>query len=226
MRFTVHGQGGSREIEVPIEMLVIAGWSGRAEADVRAHIAELAAIGVPAPSSVPLFYRAGADRLTQAPVIQVLGGDSSGEAEAVLVGTPEGMIVAVGSDHTDRKLEAVSIAAAKQLCPKPVSRDAWWFTEVAPHWDEMVLAADRVSGETREPCQRGALAALRPPLDLVARYFDGYKAMPPGFVMFLGTIPAIGPVAPADRLAVSLSNPATGHTLAHEYRTYALPVVG
>ncbi|HAE46143.1 MAG TPA: DUF2848 domain-containing protein, partial [Tistrella mobilis] len=42
--------------------------------------------------------------LTQDETIEVLGPDSSGEAEAVLVGDTDGTIwVTVGSDHTDRR---------------------------------------------------------------------------------------------------------------------------
>lgn len=229
MRFRVHGAGGVREIEVPIEMVVIAGWSGRDAAAVRHHIDELAAIGVPPPSTTPLFYRVGADRLTQAATVQVLGPDSSGEAEAVLVGTPEGMIVAVGSDHTDRKVESYSVAVSKQLCPKPVSVDAWWFEDVAGHWDEIELSSDRLGpakeGDAGTPYQRGTLAAMRPPVELVATYFDGYKAMPPGFVMYLGTIPAIGGIQGAERFRVGLRDPRSGRALGHTYRAFTLPVV-
>ena len=52
---------------------------------------ELAALGVARPSAVPLFYRVAAGQLTQSRRIQVLGPDSSGEAEPVLVGTLEAM---------------------------------------------------------------------------------------------------------------------------------------
>ena len=72
-----------------IEDLVIAGWTGRDVAALNHHIEELKAIGVQPPSSVPLYYRAAAALLTQADTIQVLGDDSSGEVEPVLIGTPE-----------------------------------------------------------------------------------------------------------------------------------------
>ena len=88
-----------------IDELVIAGWTGRDVVALNHHIDELKAIGVPPPSSVPLYYRAAAQLLTQADTIDVLGEDTSGEVEPVLIGTPERLWVTLGSDHTDRKAE-------------------------------------------------------------------------------------------------------------------------
>ena len=82
------GVRGSPRAPPDIEDLVIAGWTGRDVAALNHHIEELKAIGVQPPSSVPLYYRAVAALLTQADTIQVLGDDSSGEVEPVLVGTP------------------------------------------------------------------------------------------------------------------------------------------
>ena len=113
---------GVREdtISTTIETLVIAGWAGRDEAAIKHHIEELAAVGVPPPSSVPVFYRVSAANLTQSSRLVVLGPDSSGEVEPVLVALADGLWVGVGSDHTDRKAETIGIALSKQLCGKPV----------------------------------------------------------------------------------------------------------
>lgn len=50
-------QGESEQIGFDVTTLIVAGWTGRDEAALRHHIEELAAIGVPRPSSVPVFYR-------------------------------------------------------------------------------------------------------------------------------------------------------------------------
>src|SRR2546425_8850321 len=96
--------GAPRRIE--ISTLVIAGWTGRGRAAVEHHIAELAAIGVRPPRVVPCFYRLGANLLTSAALLDVVGDGSSGEVEFVLVAASDGLYVGVGSDHTDRKVEA------------------------------------------------------------------------------------------------------------------------
>jgi len=226
MKFRVHGSGGVQEVEAPISVLVIAGWTGRDPAAVQLHIDELAAIGVPVPSRTPLFYRVSASLLTQAPSIQVLGEDSSGEAEAVLIGTREGMLVAVGSDHTDRKVEGYAVPVSKQMCPKPISVDAWRYNDVVEIWDSLALASDRLVSGAAEPYQRGTLAGIRPPLDLIMDYFSGYKAVPPEFAMFLGTVPVMGGVRGAERLSLSLTDPRTGARLEHTYGISTMPVAG
>ena len=80
----------------PLSMsLVVAGWTGRDGAAMEAHIAELEKLGVPRPKSTPIFYRTAASLLTQKPVIEVVGGHSSGEVEPVLFNLPSGLWVGV-----------------------------------------------------------------------------------------------------------------------------------
>src|SRR5260221_13527255 len=100
-----------------IDNLIIAGWTGRDRAEAEHHIAELAAIGVHPPATVPCFYRVGANLLTSAASIDVAGSHSSGEVEFVLVSLAGRLYVGVGSDHTDRKVESYGITVSKQMCP-------------------------------------------------------------------------------------------------------------
>ncbi|MGH9915191.1 MAG: DUF2848 family protein, partial [Pyrinomonadaceae bacterium] len=109
-----------QELRAPINSLVIAGWAGRNVAAVEHHIEELAVLGVPRPSTVPLYYRVAADQLTTASEVEVLGPESSGEAEIMIVSVQGDLFVGLGSDHTDRKVETCSVAVSKQLCTKPV----------------------------------------------------------------------------------------------------------
>ena len=55
--FTLETSTGTRALQVDVQQLVIAGWAGRNRAAIEHHIEELAAIGVPRPSAVPLYYR-------------------------------------------------------------------------------------------------------------------------------------------------------------------------
>jgi hypothetical protein len=207
-----------------IQTLVIAGWTGRDEAAVRHHIEELAAIGVPPPSSVPVFYRVAAANLTTAARLQVLGPDSSGEAEPVLLSLPEGLFLGLGSDHTDRKAEAAGIALSKQLCGKPVARALWRFEEVEGHWDQLELTSTITEGGAEVTYQRGRLSAMRHPRDLLARR-PGGPGLPPGTAMFCGTLGAIGGIRPSSRFAMRLHDPVLNRTLDHAYDIDVLPVV-
>lgn len=211
--------------DVDIDELVIAGWTGRDVAALEDHIEELKAIGVQPPSKVPLYYRVAADLLTQADAIHVLGDDTSGEAEPVLVGTPDRLWVTVGADHTDRKLESYSVAHSKQVCSKVIGRTAWRFEEVEPHWDQIILRSFIEEGGKKVPYQEGLLAKIRAPRDLIAGWRDGDKRLPAGVVMFCGTLPAIGGIRSSSRFDMELDDPVLGRKISHSYIVQALPVV-
>lgn len=209
-------------ITIEPKALIVAGWAGRDEAALNHHIEELAALGVPRPSSVPVFYRGSASLLTQTQRLEVLGPDTSGEVEPVIVALADGLWLGVGSDHTDRKAEAAGVALSKQLCGKVVGRSLWRLDELAGRWDELVLRSLAVIDGMRVPYQDGTLAALRPPADLFARLGQAPAA---GTVLFGGTVPAIGGIRPASRFEMELFDPATGRMIRHAYDVVALPVV-
>ncbi|MBL6613589.1 MAG: DUF2848 domain-containing protein [Reyranella sp.] len=208
-----------------INRLVIAGWTGRDVAALEHHIEELKAIGVQPPSKVPLYYRASASLLTQSDAIEIVGDDTSGEAEPVLVGTPDRLWVTVGSDHTDRKLEAYGIAQSKQVCPKVLARSAWRFEEVEQHWDQIILRSFIEEGGKKVPYQEGLLAKMRRPRDLIAGWNDGDKRLPSGVALFCGTIPAIGGLRGSSRFDMELDDPVLGRKIEHSYIVQALPLV-
>ena len=205
--------------------LVIAGWTGRDTAAIEHHIEELAELGVPAPSAVPLFYRVATQQLSQADVVQVVGADTSGEVEPLLFLHGGEFFVSIGSDHTDRALEAHSVALSKQICVKPVARSAWRLADVQDRWDTLVLRSWIEEGGEWRLYQEGTLAALRPPADLLTRCaaVDGEPA--DGFAMTCGTVGAIGGIRPAARFRMELVDEHTGRRIAHEYRAVSLPIV-
>jgi uncharacterized protein DUF2848 len=199
------------------QQLVIAGWTGRDEAALRKHIRELEELGVKPPKTTPIFYRVAADLLTQASAIQVSGPDTSGEVEFVLLHRPDGLYVTVGSDHTDRKAETIGVSLSKQLCQKPIGKDAWRYDEVKPHWEKLVLRA-WADGELY---QEGSVTSMRSPEDLMGRY-----PLKPGWAMFCGTLAAKGGIRPAKVFRMELEDPVRKRKLAHEYRIDVLPVEG
>ena len=198
--------------------LVIAGWTGRDEAQLKKHILELAEIGVKPPKTTPIFYRVANTLISNATSIQVSGTDTSGEVEFVLLSKPDGMWVTVGSDHTDRKAETIGVSLSKQLCEKPVSKEAWKYDEVKPHWDKLTLR----SWADGKLYQEGPVTAMRSPEDLLARY----GKLPAGWAMFCGTLAAKGGIRPADVFRMELEDPVRQKKLTHEYRIHVLPVEG
>ena len=224
LEFDGHAKGAVEKVVVDIKDLVIAGWTGRDVAALNHHIEELKAIGVQPPSRVPIYYRAAAQMLTQADSIQVLGDDSSGEVEPVLVGAADRLWVTVGADHTDRKVEGYGIAVSKQMCAKPIGRAAWRFEEVESHWDKLVLRSFIQEGGKRILYQEGPLAKIRDPRELIFGWQDN-KRLPMGTVLFCGTMPAIGKIRPSPRFEMELDDPVLGRKISHAYDVQALPVV-
>jgi hypothetical protein len=210
---------------VEIEELVIAGWTARDVDSLTRHIEELKAIGVQPPSKVPLYYRVAACLLTQAESIQVLGDDTSGEVEPVLMGAPDRLWVTVGSDHTDRKLVSFGPAVSKQACPKIFARTAWRFEEIEPHWDQCVLRSFIEEGGRKVLYQEGTLAQIRPPRELIAGWRNGDTRLPPHVAMFCGTMPTVGGVRSSPCFAMEIEDPVLGRKLSHTYRVRALPLV-
>ncbi len=213
--------GPARQLAVDIGTFIVAGWAGRDLAAIEHHIVELAALGVPRPSAVPLYYRVAENQLTQAPTIQALGPNSSGEVETLVFAVDGEMYVSLTSDHTDRQIETQSVALAKQMCAKPVGRSAWRFAEVADHWDELVIRSTISENGNAVRYQEGTLAALRTPGELIA----GYGGLPPGGAMSCGTVGAIGGIRPSSSFAMELYDPRSGRSLRHQYAIEVLPEV-
>lgn len=228
--FERHAEAGRDRIGIEAEALVMAGWTGRDPESVQHHIEELQALGVSPPRLVPLFYRVDRALLTTAGTIDVVGAETSGEVEAVLVALADGLWLGLGSDHTDRAAEAHGVALAKQLCRKVMAPLLWRYDEVADHWDELMLRAHIHEHGERRLYMEGALAVVRSPQDLVRAYAselgpDGHAPLPIGTVIFLGALSAIGGIRAAPRFEMELHDPVRGRTLHHAYDVRALPLV-
>jgi 4-hydroxyphenylacetate 3-monooxygenase len=167
--------------------LVIAGYTGRDRAAVEAHILELADEGIAPPPRVPTYFELDPELVTTAAELEVSGARTSGEAEPVLLFTRSGLFLTVGSDHTDRDLERVDIAASKAACPKPISRHVVEWSGAEGSWDEGQLR----SWAGGAPYQAGELASVTPPDSLVEDLSSVLGPPSDGLVLFLGTVPLL-----------------------------------
>ena len=217
---------GTRTGPAIIDTLIIAGWTGRDVAALEAHIRELEALGIKRPKSTPIFYRVAAALLTTADEIQVIGADSSGEVEPIVFSLDDGLWVGVGSDHTDRKAEAIGVTLSKQMCAKPVGRRVWAYDEVAPHWDKLILRSWTHGQQGRRLYQEGPVSTMRPPTELMRRYMGKDGRLPPGTAMFGGTLAAHGGIAAADAFEIELEDPVIRRKITHRYAIKSLPVEG
>ncbi len=215
---------GSRPetVVMPVRRVLNGGFAGRDQAQVRAHIEELAHLGVKDPGETPTFYPLVRTAVSQAEELQVVGEAGNwGEAEPVVLFTARGLLVTVGSDHTDRDLEGYSIIKSKQVYPNMVARRAWRYEEVLDHWDNLILRAWVGEGRGRL-FQEAPLAALMRPEELVERARALIEGDPEGTVFFLGTVAAKEQITFAGVFECELSDPTTGDSLVCAYR--ATPV--
>jgi hypothetical protein len=172
--------------------------------------------------TVPTFYRISAARVTTADSLEVLGEASSGEVEFVLLQHAGQLWLGVGSDHTDRTVEAFDVGVSKQMCDKPVASVWWSFDDVARHWDDLILRSQ--IGPERMLYQEGRVSSMLEPAELVSRYASS-AALPDKTLMFCGTLPALGGVRPSQHFTFELEDPVLGRKISHEYRVHSLPAI-
>ncbi len=217
LEFDVAGRAGVWRWTPDLRCVLNAGWAGRDLDAVAAHVEEMRALGVPAPQSVPIVFPIAQAMLTQGDWIEVYSPQSSGEVEYVLVATEQRVALTVGSDHTDRAVEATSIELSKQICPNVVARTAWDYTEVAHRVDELMLRAWVREDGTWHAYQEAPLGALLAPAYWLER-LAGRLSAGQAVVLFSGTVPTLGgTLRYGDGFRISLEDPRTGRTIFHEY---------
>jgi hypothetical protein len=216
---------GGTPVAVTVTRLLNAGYAGREQAEVAAHVAELAELGVPAPAVTPALYPVAPYLAAQADSVPVQHGRTSGEAEwALVVAGPaaEDLLLTVACDHTDRELEVHGVAWSKNAGLDVLGRGAWRLVDVEDHLDELRLRAWVTHDDGPEQLiQDSPLAALLPPrhwLDAIG------SLLVPGTVLLSGTVAMLPDVDQfADHWRVELADPTTTRTLDLAYAVQRMP---
>ncbi|MBS4205470.1 DUF2848 family protein [Lederbergia citrea] len=182
----------NEEKEIKVNHVYCIGYAGRNIEKTMEHIVELEKIGVPRPEEIPTLYPVRKNSLNQTEEIEVLGGESSGEAEIVLVfgDSDDDVYITVGSDHTDRSLETIDINQSKQICDKPIAQKAWKLNDVIDHWDDLTLTSQvHIDGEWQD-YQRAKINEIIP-LDEISSFLKKKNALKKNSVVFSGTVPLL-----------------------------------
>jgi hypothetical protein len=209
----------SKEMDFVVARMVNAGYVGRDQEAVRKHIEELKREGIPAPDSTPTLYPVICELLTTRRDIEVVGEKTSGEVEYVLLVEDGRCLVGVGSDHTDRDMEAIDITKSKQLAPNVMCSDVWALDELEAHWDALMLRSWVHLEGKRVLYQEAALNAILPPRDLIAFVQSKLKEGELNeLVIFSGTIPILtNGIIYGDSFEVGLEDPVLDRTLSCSY---------
>jgi hypothetical protein len=189
LNLVLESKQGRQELAFNYRRMINAGYVGKNQEEVRRHIEELAAKGIPGPKSTPVLFPVVCNALVTDSVVEVYGDETSGEVEYVLLVVSENEVyVGLGSDHTDRHLEEIDIPRAKQICPNVMSRTVWPLDEVESHWDDLLLDASVTKDGEQIHYQEGRLGLILNPAELM----DFIKSKIPGslekLVIFSGTM--------------------------------------
>jgi hypothetical protein len=209
---------------VEVTRLLNAGYAGREQDEVQAHIAELAELGVPGPTTTPALYPVSPYLAQQVDEVAVQHDRTSGEAEWALVVTDDDdVLLTAACDHTDRALEVHGVAWSKNASPDVLGTRAWRLDDVRDHLDDIALRGFVGTGDDRRLIQDSTLGALLTPdywLDVLAE--RGLRE--PGTVLISGTVAMTPGVDQfADAWSVELHDPTTDDTISVAYAVSPMP---
>lgn len=188
----IRPNGTKEHVELEMDSCVAAGYTGRNQKNVQAHIDELKRLGVPTPYSTPAMYWISPARLTTLEQIIVVGEKTSPEVEFFAAADNHGnFYITVASDHTDRELETVSVGKAKQICEKVIGDDVWLLDDVRNQWDKIIIESKVLIDDEWHLYQSGTLGEIMVLADLLSLIQND---QPTGSkpALLSGTIPIIG----------------------------------
>lgn len=187
MKYNLITKHGVAQEEIKIDKLIVVGFAGKDIKKTMEHIHELEAEGIKCPKTVPVVYQCSKALLTTDSNIDVIGDKTSGEVEYLILVRDGKYYIGIGSDHTDRDLEAVSIHKSKQVCLKPHSIDFWAYDEIKDHFDDVKLVSSQVIDGSEVEYQSGVTSDLLS-LDRIISEIEK-EVKTENCLIFTGTVP-------------------------------------
>lgn len=221
---TLQRREGDEAFSFEFTRMVNAGYVGRNQEEVRRHIEELAAKGIPGPKRTPVLFPVVPRQIVLDGQIDVFGDETSGEVEYVLFIKDENTVyVGLGSDHTDRFLEETDIPRSKQVCPNVLCPKVWHLEDVREHWDELLIKADVVSSGQRMAYQEGKLGLIMDPAALMDFVRDEIGGPLKDLIVYSGTLGLItGEFVSGEKFLAELIDPILGRSLELKYEVLPL----
>lgn len=187
MKFNLLTEQGTKALELELKKLLVVGFAGKDIEKTMEHIKELEAEGIPCPKSVPVLYECTKRILTNDATIEVIADKTSGEVEYLILVHEGKYYIGIGSDHTDRALEAVSIHKSKQVCLKPFAQEFWVYDEIKDHFDDIKLISTQVIDGKEIEYQAGKTSDLLPLARIISELEKEVSVE--DSLIFTGTVP-------------------------------------
>lgn len=219
LHFAVEGKAAECKIVAGYN----AGYTGRNQQAVQAHIDELAGQGISPPGNIPTLFSVPSYMNLQIDRVEVEHPRTSGEVEWAIVhqGNGKPTLLTVASDHTDRALEAHDVTSAKQISPNVLGSQAWVLERLSDEIDAIVMRSRVFCDGKWTVLQEGQIGDLIHPLDQVNKVAE-LDRLKPGVVMLGGTLPMIDPQKQfAERWEVSLERP-NGESITKSYSVHRM----
>jgi hypothetical protein len=191
-----------------VKRMLNGGYCGRNQEEIKKHMEEVKQLGsTEVFDEIPVFFPVLKDRISFDKEIEVVGTQTSGEAEFAILVAKDKIYIAAASDHTDRDLEKKTILKSKQVAPNILSKEVWDYEEVKDHWDEIWMRAWVKDGGEKKLFQEAKLAALLNPEDQIKIVKERVKGSLEGMVILSGTVGGIKGVSGfSDYFEVELSD--------------------
>jgi hypothetical protein len=214
-------------IKLEWDNCVAAGYTGRDQKAVQAHIKELESLGIPAPQKVPAMYWIDPERVSTKKTLYVIGNKTSGEVEFFLAKDKAGeLYVTVASDHTDRETEKNSVSKAKQICSKIVAENCWKVADICDHWDKIIISL-KIRANNNSPeilYQEGYLGKIITPEKLEEICEQDNPNKKGNISILSGTLPLISDETIFAKIyQLTIFDPVLNRKIEHTYKVITLP---
>lgn len=219
LQFTIDGPQGSQQREIDVARVYNLGFTIRDKEKMQAHLDEVVGVHLEWPERPPIIFPISAWATIMSDDVPVQYESTSGEIEIVTVVDGDEILVGVGSDQTDRKLEATDIPWSKQVAPNVIAPTLWRWADVADHWDDVLLES-YVDGQLY---QKASVAEFWTPLEMVEAVKDRIGQVPGAKVFYSGTV--VSENATLDfgkQWSLRMIDPVTGKTIRHDYTVTVL----
>ena len=223
LNLTLETKSAKKPLMFTVKRLVCAGWVGRDKSTVQAHVEELAQHGIPGPGQTPTYMNYSPYLATTEEAIDVVGPDSSGEVEYVILKRDDNIYIGVGSDHTDREMEKHSIPGSKQMCAKVLAPIVWPYEEIRTHWDQIILRSWTKRETEQVLYQEDALGTILD-AESILNGLPADEGLPTdAMLVFCGTVATKIGLIFSDRFDFEMEDPVLGRSIRSGYDIRMLP---
>jgi len=220
---TLNFELNRKNVEFEFDKVFVIGYAGRDMAKTQEHIDELEReLGVAPPKKIPTIFEVSKEIVTQNSDLKFVGNQTSGEVEYIILIKDGKIFITLGSDHTDRGLESVSIFKSKQVCLKPIAKSIWDYEDIKDHWDSIILKSSQIVDGKEIEYQNDTLASILPVEKIIEELKERVGDIE-NSVIYSGTVPLLGSFEYGSKFISEMVDEKLGKTIKLNYEVNVIP---